>query len=125
MTCIFCEKTDNLFENDLAKAFFDKFPASKGHILIVPRRHVPDYFGLTNEEHAAVQELLTKSKCYLDDQFAPDGYNIGANVGQAGGQTVFHCHIHLIPRYAGDCPEPAGGVRGAIPGKQTYQQRGL
>jgi diadenosine tetraphosphate (Ap4A) HIT family hydrolase len=124
MTCIFCEKTETLFENELAKVFLDEFPASKGHLLVVPRRHARDYFDLTADEHAAVTELLEKCKLYLDEKFTPDGYNIGANVGEAGGQTVFHCHVHLIPRYTGDTPNPAGGIRGAIPGMQSYHRKG-
>jgi diadenosine tetraphosphate (Ap4A) HIT family hydrolase len=92
--------------------------------LILPLRHCPDFFDLTSEEIAACMELLVGERRALDDEFKPDGYNVGINVGQAGGQSVFHAHIHLIPRYAGDHPNPQGGVRQILPWKADYPRSG-
>ena len=107
--CVFCTlpETVNLVENELARAFYDKYPVSEGHVLIVPKKHASSFFDATAEEMASVGDLLTKVKELLDERFHPDGYNVGANVGTAAGQTVFHWHIHVIPRYKGD----AGTVR--------------
>ncbi|MGV0168558.1 HIT family protein [Furfurilactobacillus sp. WILCCON 0119] len=115
--CPFCEKTDIIIENDLAKAFWDIHPVNPGHTLIVPKRHVTDWWGLTNEEKAAIDELVVAMKAQLDDQYHPDAYNIGMNLGADAGQTVFHAHVHLIPRYEGDMKVPSGGVRNLIPRK--------
>lgn len=120
LTCIFCYRDDIVLENELAMAFYDKFPVNEGHMLIVPKRHVEDYFGLNEAEIQAVNELLFACKKLLDEKYSPDGYNIGANCGQYAGQTIFHCHVHLIPRYKGDVENPRGGVRGVIPKKQSY-----
>ena len=113
MNCIFCdnfiENKKALFENKLAIAYFDEFPVSKGHILIV-----------TEEEQIAILELLNKCKKYLDEKFSPTGYNIGLNCGRDAGQSVMHIHMHLIPRYSGDVKDPRGGVRGVIPDKKNY-----
>lgn len=111
--CFFCSRpeTEILAENDLAIAFLDKFPSNEGHTLIVPKRHVAGLFEATDEEMAGIWELLKEVKEKIDEQFAPDGYNVGVNVGEAAGQTVFHLHIHVIPRYKGDVPDPRGGIR--------------
>ena len=116
MDCIFCniKKEDILFENELALAFFDGYPVSKGHTLIIPKRHCVHYFELTKEEMAAIFELSQKVKEYLDKEYHPDGYNIGFNVLEAGGQTVMHTHMHVIPRYKGDSENPRGGVRKVV-----------
>lgn len=106
--------------NELAIAIYDGFPVSEGHMLIIPRRVFADYFDATPEEREALWMLVSQAKIYLEKQFHPDGYNVGINSGAAAGQTVFHMHIHLIPRYEGDTPNPRGGVRGVIPGKQSY-----
>lgn len=115
--CIFCQlsRSKVVLENNLAIAFWDIHPVSRGHLLIIPRAHRQDYFELSQEELLAVNDLIHAGKKLIDRQFHPDGYNIGANVGQYGGQTVMHCHIHLIPRYQGDDPDPAGGVRKLLP----------
>ncbi len=107
--CIFCslQGSEILAENELAKAFFDKYPVSAGHVLIVPKRHAENIFEATPEEMASIGELLKTVKEQLDEQFHPDGYNMGANVGEVAGQTIFHFHVHVIPRYKGD----AGTVR--------------
>ena len=112
MDCPFCNLKENiLFENDLAIAFFDSHPVSKGHTLIIPKRHSETYFDLSKEEIAAIFELSIKVKEYLDNLYHPDGYNIGFNVLEAGGQSVMHTHMHVIPRYKGDVPHPRGGIR--------------
>lgn len=100
--------------NGLAVAFPDGFPVSPGHTLVVPRRHVADYFELSSEEQAALWRLVAEVKDRLDAERAPAGYNVGVNVGAAGGQTVWHAHVHVIPRYAGDVEDPRGGVRWVI-----------
>ncbi|MGG3802678.1 HIT family protein [Metabacillus fastidiosus] len=120
MTCIFCNIKEVILENNLAFAFYDKFPVNKGHLLIIPKRHVEEYFELTNEERTAIDVLLMEGKTLLDKTYEPDGYNIGINCGKAAGQTVFHVHVHLIPRYNGDMEDPRGGVRGVIPKKRIY-----
>ena len=106
--------------NTLAFAFRDAYPVSPGHTLVVTRRVVPTWFEATRDEQAAVWELVERVKADLDEEFHPDGYNVGFNAGEAAGQTVFHLHVHLIPRYTGDVPDPRGGVRLAIPHKGNY-----
>jgi diadenosine tetraphosphate (Ap4A) HIT family hydrolase len=106
--------------NNHAYALFDKYPVSRGHLLVIPYRHVPDFFQTSWDERHAVLTLLDMAKAFLDEKFSPNGYNIGVNAGEAAGQTVMHVHVHLIPRYAGDTPDPRGGVRGVIPAKQSY-----
>lgn len=121
--CIFCNLDQNreiLAENDLAIAFYDAFPVNPGHTLIIPKRHLANYFELTEEECLAIQALLKIVKDTVEEKFHPDGYNIGVNVNEAAGQSVFHVHMHLIPRYIGDVENPKGGVRGVIPNKQKY-----
>ena len=100
--------------------FYDKYPVSPGHTLIVPKRHVSSYFDLSPQERQDMDTMLQYVKQILDKQYHPDGYNIGINVNEAAGQTVFHVHMHLIPRYHGDVPNPKGGVRGVIPDRQKY-----
>ncbi len=106
--------------HDLALAIRDSFPVSPGHTLIIPRRHIGSFFDVTDEERKAMLRLLDTAKSRLDDEFHPDGYNVGINDGQAAGQTVLHLHIHLIPRYAGDREDPKGGVRWIFPEKADY-----
>ena len=120
--CIFCNLASEriIAENELCLAIRDGFPVSEGHTLIIPKRHVADYFDLTSDEIAAMQTMMKESKRQLDNTLHPDGYNVGVNVNAAAGQTVFHVHMHLIPRYIGDVENPKGGVRGVIPGKQKY-----
>lgn len=112
-TCLFCAlpETEIIAENELARAFYDKFPVNEGHALIVPKRHVATLFDATLEELAAINHLLFEVKAKLDQKFQPDGYNVGVNVGLAAGQTVFHLHYHVIPRYVGDVEDPRGGIR--------------
>ena len=98
----------------------DGYPVSPGHTLIVSRRHVGSFFELSTTERIDLLELTDEAKLDLDREFKPDGYNIGINVGPAAGQTVPHLHIHLIPRYRGDLPDPRGGVRWLFPDKADY-----
>ena len=104
----------------LCYARWDKFPVSKGHILIIPFRHISSYFDTTHDEKKSFARLIDECKKILDQQYSPQGYNIGVNVGETAGQTVMHCHIHIIPRYIGDIENPRGGVRGVIPHKREY-----
>jgi len=98
----------------------DGFPISPGHTLVIPKRHIGSFFDLTADERHDLLELLERAKSGLDAEFQPDGYNIGINDGPAAGQTVPHLHIHLIPRYKADLPDPRGGVRWIIPEKADY-----
>jgi diadenosine tetraphosphate (Ap4A) HIT family hydrolase len=93
---------------------------SEGHLLIVPRRHVPTWFDASEEERAAITTAVDRGRELIESRHHPDGFNIGINVGEAAGQTVFHLHAHLIPRYSGDVPDPRGGVRHVIPDKGNY-----
>ena len=108
-------------ENELALAFRDGFPVTEQHTLVIPKRHVADYFDLYQPERNAMQALLeAQREVILAMDKAVVGFNVGVNAGAAAGQTVFHCHMHLIPRRHGDVEEPRGGVRGVIPAKQRY-----
>ena len=121
--CIFCKirKEELQFENKLAYSSIDSYPVSEFHSLIVPKRHVETYFELTNKEIQACNELImeTKEKILKQDS-SVKGFNIGTNAGKVAGQSIMHCHIHLIPRREGDAENPQGGVRSVIPKKQHY-----
>ncbi len=119
--CPFCTTDrERIAVNDLAFAIYDGFPVNPGHALIIPKRHVANFFELSAEERMACFDLVSEVQQTLASAYRPDGYNVGINVNEAGGQTIFHVHIHLIPRYIGDVEEPRGGVRGVIPDKQGY-----
>mgnify|MGYP002398947510 CR=1 FL=1 len=124
MICIFCKKLHEqdavVYQNNSVFVIFDSFPVTKGHCLIIPKRHVSDYFSLEKSELEDIDLALKVMKTRIDNDFKPDGYNIGINNGIAAGQTVMHLHVHLIPRYSGDCNNPKGGVRGVIPDKRIY-----
>lgn len=108
-------------DNPLAFAIRDRHPVTEGHSLVITRRVVPTWFDATAEEQAALMALVNEVKRGLDALTPrPDGYNIGINVGAAAGQTVMHLHVHVIPRYRGDVPDPRGGVRHVIPSKGNY-----
>ncbi len=98
----------------------DAYPISPGHTLVIPRRHIASFFELETEERDGLMDLLTQAKTALDSELRPDGYNIGINDGKDAGQTIAHLHIHLIPRYRGDQPDPRGGVRWLFPEKARY-----
>lgn len=127
MSCPFCNHNDLVIqlENNLAIAFYDKYPVQKGHLLIVPKQHIKTYFDASTDQIMAIHDLLHKGKALLDEQYEPDGYNIGVNVGEYGGQTVNHLHFHLIPRYKGDIEDPRGGIRKAIPNLVQYPKDNL
>lgn len=120
--CPFCQLDAAciVFSDDVTLVIRDAFPVSPGHTLIIPRRHVGSFFELTAPERASMFELLTQAKVELDETLQPDGFNIGINDGAAAGQTVPHLHLHLIPRYRGDAPDPRGGVRWVLPAKAKY-----
>lgn len=122
-TCPFCclsRKVEVICETETCMAFYDGYPVSPGHTLIIPKRHVASYFDLTNHEREAMNMMLQYVRLRVDERYHPDGYNIGINVNEAAGQSVSHVHVHLIPRYKGDVENPKGGVRGVIPKKQKY-----
>jgi len=118
--CRFCSTREVTRQNELAYCERDSYPVSPGHSLIIPFRHCASFFDLTPEETTACMELLAQERVVLDDELNPDGYNIGVNVNAAAGQSIFHVHIHLIPRYTGDSSRPQGGVRQVIPEKAKY-----
>ena len=120
--CIFCEvdKEKIIYENDSWLAIMDEYPVSLGHTLIIPKRHCESYFDLNYIELASLGLTLGVVKMILDEKYKPNGYNIGTNCGEAAGQSISHCHIHLIPRYNGDVENPKGGVRAVIPSKMSY-----
>ena len=121
--CLFCSSNPSwvIAENTSAYAIRDAFPVTDLHTLIIPRRHVEGYFDLTGDEKIGCEEMLSKSrKQILIEDALVTGFNIGINVGKSAGQTIFHCHIHLIPRRDGDVTDPRGGVRGVIPHKKNY-----
>lgn len=118
--CPFCHPADVLFGNELAYVMADAHPVNPDHLLVIPRRHVADFFETTPDEKYALFSLLDEAGKYLATRLAPAGFNVGINVGEAAGQTVMHVHLHLIPRYRGDAPNPRGGVRGVIPSRQSY-----
>ena len=118
--CVIENSREIIAENELSLAFYDGFPVSPGHALIIPKRHVSSFFDLSEEERLDMLKLADLVKMILDSKFHPGGYNIGVNVGESAGQSVFHVHMHIIPRYTGDVENPKGGVRGVIPAKQNY-----
>ena len=123
--CLFCNAKENsiALENNLAYASYDSYPVSDLHCLIIPKRHVKDYFEMNDEELLACNDLITKIK---NEILAKDktvkAFNIGTNAGKISGQSIMHCHIHLIPRREGDVENPQGGVRSVIPKKQHYKR---
>ena len=121
--CFFCKCLDEKnyeLENEYAIARYDDFPVNKGHLEVITKRHIKDWWETTPEEKLAIFELLDKAKEIIESKYNPDGYNIGMNLGESAGQTVMHLHIHLIPRYVGDVANPRGGVRGVIPERKDY-----
>ena len=119
--CIFCRKVDLIHEGELTFISQDRYPASPGHLLIVPIRHVPNYFDCTRQEVSELWDNVNLAKQLVEKDHAPDSYNIGINVSKAAGQSIPHTHIHLIPRYQGDVQDPRGGVRNVLPNKRVYK----
>ena len=124
--CLFCNIKESglAIENDLAYASYDSYPVSEMHCLIIPKRHVKDYFDLTDQEVVACNKLIVgiKKEIEIKDPTVK-GFNIGTNSGKIAGQSIMHCHIHLIPRREGDVENPQGGVRSVIPKKQHYKRK--
>jgi len=121
--CLFCKDAKGIsLDNELAYSARDSYGVSPGHTLVMPKRHVADFFDLTAEEVAACMNLINAEKKSIDEEFSPDGYNIGVNIGPAAGQSIFHVHIHIIPRYKGDVENPQGGVRHVLPKKAHYKR---
>lgn len=121
--CRFCaSKPDRqlMIEGRLGFAAYDRHPASPGHFLVIPYRHFASYFEIKDDELIELWGLVARGKVLVDEQYHPDGYNIGINVGHWAGQSIHHLHIHVIPRYQGDVEDPKGGVRGVIPHKKRY-----
>jgi len=126
MNCLFCQIPDEsiIIQNELSYAIRDCFPVTPLHTLIIPKRHLVDYFELTKDELLACHELihLLKTNILQEDSLV-EGFNIGMNAGEVAGQTIFHCHIHLIPRRRGDVENPRGGIRHLIPNKGFYDDK--
>ena len=124
--CLFCDskKSGIAHENDLAYASYDSYPVSDHHCLIIPKRHIKDHFDMTNDELIACNDLIQiiKNEILKKDNTVK-GFNIGTNAGKIAGQSIMHCHIHLIPRREGDVDNPQGGVRSVIPNKQHYKRK--
>ena len=124
--CLFCDskKSGIAHENDLAYASYDTYPVSEHHCLIIPKRHIKDYFDMTNDELIACNDLIQIVKNeILNKDVNVKGFNIGTNAGKIAGQSILHCHIHLLPRREGDVENPQGGVRSVIPKKQHYTRK--
>ena len=123
--CLFCniEKSGCAYENELAYASYDSYPVTEHHCLIIPKRHIKDYFDLSNEELLACNDLvqIVKKEIIKKDP-SVKGFNLGTNIGKVSGQSILHCHLHLIPRRKGDVDNPQGGVRSVIPNKQHYKR---
>ena len=123
--CLFCniKQSGSVYENDLAYASYDSYPVSKYHCLIIPKRHIKDYFDLSNEELIACNKLIKIIKNeIIDKDKKVKGFNLGTNIGKISGQSILHCHLHLIPRREGDVENPQGGVRSVIPQNQHYKR---
>ncbi len=109
--CELCSPHEIVLEHALAYARYASNSLRRGHLLVIPKRHVADFFDMTPEEQGAVLDLLNQAQALIKKKHSPDGFNIGVNVGKAAGQNRMHVHVHLIPRYAGDVPDPSGGIR--------------
>ena len=123
--CLFCNINESGFahNNNLAYASYDSYPVSKHHCLIIPKRHIKDYFDLSKDELIACDEIIkTVKEEILNKDQTVKGFNLGTNVGKVSGQSILHCHFHLIPRREGDVENPQGGVRSVIPYKQHYKR---
>ena len=127
VSCKFCEIWSYRIttQNTLAYVTPDKHPVTKGHTLIIPKRHLKDYFGLEESDSSAIYKLILEEKDRLSEDTSIEGYNIGVNCGEVAGQTVFHCHVLLIARRKGDMKNLRGGVRHVISGKGDYTMHGL
>ena len=123
--CLFCNIKESgcAHENNLAFASYDSYPVSKYHCLIIPKRHINDFFDLTTEELLSCNDIIKKAKDeIINKDKTVKGFNLGTNIGKISGQTILHCHFHLIPRREGDVESPQGGVRSVIPKRQHYKR---
>ena len=125
--CPFCNPDQEkvFYRGERVIGLWDAFPVSPGHALLVPRRHIAEWFAASPEEQAELMRAVGVARAAIETEHQPDGYNIGINIGRAAGQTVFHLHVHVIPRYEGDVPDPRGGVRHVIPAKANYLVPGI
>ena len=123
--CLFCniKESELAHHNELAYASYDSYPVSENHCLIIPKRHINNYFDLSKDELIACDDLIriVKDEIIKRDKTVK-GFNLGTNIGKVSGQSIFHCHFHLIPRRQGDVENPQGGVRSVIPTKQHYKR---
>lgn len=126
LDCLFCDIAQHVRPANIVAEYEhcyvikDEFPVSKGHMLIISKQHIDNWFVASDQTKEEMVKALDSAKILLDNESHPDGYNIGVNCGQTAGQTIMHLHVHLIPRYKGDVENPRGGVRGVIPSKQKY-----
>ena len=124
--CLFCDinKSGFIHENDLAYVSYDSYPVSEYHCLIIPKRHIKDYLDLTDKELIACNDLIKIAKDeIINKDLMVKGFNLGTNIGKVSGQSILHCHFHLIPRREGDVENPQGGIRSVIPTKQYYKRK--
>lgn len=122
--CEFCEKNNNsdwVLEKETVYAIYDQYPVTEGHLLVIPKRHIGNYFDMNAEERMDTDKLLFELREMIEEKDpSVNGFNIGMNCGQSAGQTIMHAHVHLIPRRDGDSKDPRGGVRGVIPERKIY-----
>lgn len=124
--CVFCDiqnkidKSRIMYEDSTWIAVLDRYPVSIGHTLLIPKRHCATYFDLNDVEAATLGATISTVVRILKTRYEAKDFNIGVNCGKNAGQTVMHCHIHIIPRYEGDCENPSGGIRGCIPSRMSY-----
>ena len=125
--CVFCNKTKCKIIKSTKHFFIIRdttYPVTEHHTLIITNRHVSDYFDLKNDELIELNKILKSQKIEIQKLDSKvNGFNIGVNIGKEAGQSIMHCHVHLIPRRKGDVDDPRGGVRGVIPSKQKYERK--
>jgi diadenosine tetraphosphate (Ap4A) HIT family hydrolase len=119
-SCLFCNINESIFDDSHFWIIKDNYPVSNGHTLIIPKRHILSLFDLDQEDFVYLHKVINKLKIFLDQQYNPDGFNIGINDGKASGRTIEHLHIHVIPRYINDQKDPRGGIRLIFPEKANY-----
>jgi len=122
--CPFCHPREGevIFSSELVKGVWDTYPLNPGHVLLVPHRHIARWFDATPEEQVALTSAIEQATAAIEEQYSPEGFNIGFNDRKAAGQSVPHLHIHIIPRYEGDVPDPRGGIRKIIPARAEYRK---
>lgn len=120
--CRFCNPSTDwlMIQGNLGFVAWDRHPVNEGHFLVIPYRHFADYFEINEAERNELWGLVEAGKKVAEEKYKPDGYNIGINVGESAGQSIYHLHIHVIPRYKGDVEDPKGGVRAVIPKRKNY-----